>query len=82
MPMHSMTYTFIFALIAVVVLGVGYVLVRRYGARAVSGDHTADPNAPRPDDFGAADRARALTTADHEDPRKLEGPSQGGDRTV
>ena len=81
MDMRSMTYTFIFALIAVVVLGIGYVLVRRHGARVVSSDHTADPTAPRSDDFGAADRARAVKTAGHEDPPKLEDPSQDSDLT-
>lgn len=81
MDMRSMTYTFIFTLIVVVILGVGYVLVRRHGARAVSGDHTEDPNAPRSDDFGAADRARAHEAVNHEDPRRLEDPNQHGDRT-
>lgn len=81
MDMHSMTYTLVFALIALAVLAIGYALVRRHGARAVAGDHTADPHAPRPDNFGASDRDRALEVADHEDPRKWERPGQGGDLT-
>lgn len=79
MNMNSMTQNFIFALIAVAVLGIGYVLMRRHGAREVASDHTADPNAPRSDDFGAADRARAATSAGHDDPPRLEHPGQGGE---
>lgn len=79
--MHPMTYTLIFALITVAALGLGYVLVRRHGAQAVSSDHTADPHAPRSEDFGAADRARALKTAGHQDPPKLEDPNPGDDLT-
>jgi hypothetical protein len=66
--MHSMTYLFVFLLLAIVVVGILYAVVRTVGGRIVESDHTADPHAPRPDGFGAADRRRADSTEGHEDP--------------
>lgn len=66
--MHSMTYFFIFLLLAIVVVGALYAVVRTIGGRVVDADHTSDPYASRPDDFGAADRRHALGSAQEEDP--------------
>lgn len=60
--MHSMTFFVIFLFLAIAVISVVYILVRVVGARAVDSDHTADPDAPRPDDFGDADRRLAVLT--------------------
>lgn len=46
MSMHSMTYPVIFLLLAIVLIGALYAVVRSVGDRIVDSDHTADPNAP------------------------------------
>lgn len=44
MTMHSMTFLFIFLMIAIVVVGGLYVAVRVIGARVVDSDHRKDPD--------------------------------------
>lgn len=47
MTMHSMTFLFMFLMIAIVVVGGLYVAVRLFGARSVGSDHPTSPNKPR-----------------------------------
>lgn len=46
MTMHSMTFLFVFLLIAIVVVGGLYVAVRVIGARVVDSDHLQDEHRP------------------------------------
>lgn len=71
MSMRSITYLVIFLLLAIVLIGALYAIARTVGGRIVDSDHTADPYAPRAEDFGAEDRRRAASTEGHEDPELL-----------
>ncbi len=71
MTMHSLAYSFIFLLLAIVLVGALYAVFRTVMGRIVDRDHTGDPNASRPKDFGAKDRRRAAEVEGHEDPELL-----------
>ncbi len=49
MTIHSMTFLFVFLLIAIVVVGGLYVAVRVIGARVVESDHLQDKHRPDKD---------------------------------
>lgn len=72
MSMHSMTYLFVFLILAIIVVGALLAVVRTVGGRAVQSDHTADPYAKRPDGFGAADLRRAQSLDQKETPQDPE----------